>query len=101
MTNSKVVTFTAKEIVAIAMKYFHDFFDSPMIKNVLLEELEYDEQKGVWLVTIGFDVGRSKIQKPSQNALAMFQSEEITPIRESRQFHIADADGQFVKLSDA
>jgi len=89
---------TAMLAVATARKYFDQFFADQVIENVLLEELDYDEGSGHWLVTIGFDVGRKAIRQPNQNALAVFSQQVVTPIREARLFEIVDADGSLDQM---
>jgi len=43
-----------KEAVAAAKAYISDLFASEGISNLGLEEVEYDNAKKVWLVTLGF-----------------------------------------------
>ena len=42
-----------KEAVATAKHYVVDLYSDEKIKNVGLEEVEFDDQKGYWLVTVG------------------------------------------------
>lgn len=91
---------TAKEAVDRAREYFWEFFSDQVVENVLLEELDFNESQNTWEVTIGFDIGRKSIKQPSRNALAALAHQELTPIRESRQFILEDDGGQLVKMSD-
>ncbi len=78
------------------MKEFDRFFvTSNQVANVLLEELEHSSEK--WMVTIGFDLGRTKMRQPNHNALAIFQ-DEIVPIREARRFIIDSTSGELLKI---
>jgi hypothetical protein len=43
-----------KEAVGTAKKYIQELFSEENIKNIGLEEVEYDEQKNEWQITIGF-----------------------------------------------
>ncbi|MDP7151271.1 MAG: hypothetical protein QGI08_07750 [Paracoccaceae bacterium] len=91
---------SASDAISRAKAFFDEFFADQVVENVLLEELDYDETEGYWLVTIGFDVGRMKIRQPSQNALAFLADQEITPIREARVFRISDETGMLLKMED-
>lgn len=42
-----------KEAVATAKTYVEDLYSGEQIKNVGLEEVEFDDQKRFWLVTVG------------------------------------------------
>jgi hypothetical protein len=89
-----------KQAIAKALEFFNDFFSDQGIKNVLLEELEFDDVSGNWNVTIGFDIGRESIRKPGTNALSMFGQQEVTPLREARRFEITDRGGDLVRMVD-
>jgi len=43
-----------KEAVARAKSYVADLFQSEQIRNLGLEEVEFDEKEKAWFVTIGF-----------------------------------------------
>ena len=43
-----------KEAVAKAKTYVSDLFQSEQIRNLGLEEVEFDEKDSAWYVTIGF-----------------------------------------------
>lgn len=91
---------TAKQAIAAATAVFADFFGDVHTENVLLEELEFDEKSGQWLVTIGFDVGRKAIQKPAFST-SFLGEERVTPIREARRFILSDQTGELVKMETA
>jgi hypothetical protein len=92
---------SASEAIRRARQYFDEFYFDQVIENVLLEELDFDEASGNWLVTIGFDIGRKKIRQPSQNTLAsLFAEQEVLPIREARKFVISDAGGGLIRMED-
>jgi hypothetical protein len=43
-----------KQAVTIAKNYIADLFQNEQMSDLGLEEVEYDEQGGEWLVTLGF-----------------------------------------------
>tara|TARA_R110002124_G_scaffold249070_1_gene414187 strand:+ start:243 stop:548 length:306 start_codon:yes stop_codon:yes gene_type:complete len=88
----------ADDAIRLAKQYFDQFFGESNARNVLLEGLEFDEDRDAWLITIGFDVGREKYRSPSVNALAMFEQKEFEPIRETRQFLISDSDKALISM---
>lgn len=92
---------SASQAIGRARQYFDEFYADQVIENVLLEELDFDEEMGNWLVTIGFDIGRKKIRQPGQNALAsLFAEQEVVPIREARRFVLSDSGGSLIRMED-
>ncbi len=89
---------TPSNAIEIAKGYFNEFFADTKTENVLLEELDFDDSTGVWSVTIGFDVGRTKMRQPNYNALAALSPQEVIPVREARRFFIRDEDSALIKL---
>ncbi len=55
-----------KAAVALAKQQISDLFADEGIKNLGLEEVEYDDAEGIWQVTIGF----SRPWDEPRNALA-------------------------------
>jgi hypothetical protein len=47
-----------KDAVARAKAYVADLFSDESIQNIGLEEVERDDARGVWHITVGFDRGR-------------------------------------------
>ena len=43
-----------KQAVATAKTYISDLFENEQVSDLGLEEVEYNEQSGDWLVTLGF-----------------------------------------------
>jgi hypothetical protein len=43
-----------KEAVSAAKTYVADLFSDEHVKNIGLEEVEFDEGAGVWNITVGF-----------------------------------------------
>ena len=89
------------DAIKAAMGYFNEFFAGQKIENKLLEELDFNDSTETWVVTVGFDVGRTKMKQPGMNALAGFVSQEIVPVREARRFFIRDSDAGLIKMDDA
>jgi hypothetical protein len=53
-----------KEAVALAKQYVYDVFSGETISNIGLEELEFDDDKDIWSITLGFlDRGKLKAFK--------------------------------------
>ena len=86
----------AKGAVTAARKIFDEFFNDAQKRNVLLEGVEYLDDEGCWLVTIGFDVGREK-KTGSQFG---FGSITYEPVREIREIKIG-LDGGFLGMPRA
>ena len=100
MSIANANSLTPSDAISIARKFFGEFFAGTITENVLLEELDYDDSSGVWGVTIGFDVGRTKMRQPNINALAALTPQEVIPVREARRFLIRDDDGALIKMED-
>lgn len=90
---------TARQAIDQAMKYFRDFYRSEPTKNVLLEEINFDDDENTWNVRIGFDIGRNKTKQPNLNLGGLFGEQEVSPIRETRLFVISDTDGELRRMS--
>ncbi|HEX3952712.1 MAG TPA: hypothetical protein VHW90_04005, partial [Stellaceae bacterium] len=43
-----------KEAVSLAKQYIREVFSEENIDHLGLEEIEYDDQSGTWLITVGF-----------------------------------------------
>lgn len=43
-----------KEAVSTALHYVQDIFALEEVKHLGLEEIEYDSEKGEWVITVGF-----------------------------------------------
>ncbi|NBC16918.1 MAG: hypothetical protein GVY18_06320 [Bacteroidetes bacterium] len=43
-----------KEAVQIAIDYFNDLYEDQNYENLLPEEVEYDEDKDLWRITLGY-----------------------------------------------
>lgn len=83
-----------KEAVEIAKKYVSDLFATEQIRNVGLEEVDFDEDKNTWYVTIGFS--RPWDNQRSVNALAA--SLGLNESRSYKVVRIADNDGRVLSV---
>lgn len=43
-----------KDVVKLAVSHIHDLFEHEELSNLGLEEVEYDDVKQEWVVTVGF-----------------------------------------------
>ncbi|MYB48922.1 MAG: hypothetical protein F4X72_06575 [Dehalococcoidia bacterium] len=83
-----------KAAVKIAKTQVADLFADEEIVDIGLEEVEFDDSVGIWIVTIGFS--RPWEQK---NALTAALGEG-RPSRSYKVIRLADADGRMVALED-
>ncbi len=83
-----------KAAVKIAKTQVADLFSDEEINDIGLEEVEFDDAVGVWIVTIGFS--RPWDQK---NALTAALGEGQTG-RSYKVLHIAGKDGRMVSMRD-
>lgn len=49
-----------KKAVKLAATYFNELYEDEQLRNVLLEEVEYDNSREVWLITFGYDTSRTE-----------------------------------------
>ncbi len=54
---TRVIAMDVKEAVGCAKAYVNDLFGSEGIANLGLEELEYDDAREQWRITLGFSRG--------------------------------------------
>ena len=85
---------TAKEAIEAAFAHFDELVGSNETKHVLLEGVELSQSGDAWIITIGFDIGRTRSKTVSFGG-----SIETVPIREIRQIHVAVNTGQLVRMT--
>lgn len=83
----------AKEAVRIAKLYLLDLLSDEQPVNIGLEELEHDEGRGVWLVTLGF----SRPWNSARNALTALTG-EAAPKRSYRVLAVREDDGEVLSM---
>jgi hypothetical protein len=87
-----------KEAVKIAKAYLADLFEGERIKNLGLEEVEYDEFTQSWGITLGSLVpGIDALQICMINYMRMPQSETHIGIIESTRLSMF-ADGKVISV---
>lgn len=92
MAQHAALQLSAKDAVACAFREFHDLFLDTAVEYVLLEGVEYDETGNLWIVTIGFDIGRKNRGHP-----LLGQGDQ--PLREKRKLYIDGTDGRFLRMT--
>jgi len=83
---------SAKEAVKAAFKAFDEFYEDTAASYVLLDGVRYDEERDEWVVTIGFDIGRTL----STNIGLLGDKRE--PSRERRRFYLNGDTGDFLRI---
>ncbi len=84
-----------KEAVAHAKAHILDLFADENLTNVGLEEVEYDDQSGEWIVTIGF----SRPWDEPRNALAALATSNA-PSRAYKVVSIANNSRQVLSVKN-
>jgi hypothetical protein len=84
---------TAKEAVKAAFREFHDFYEDTVASYVLLDGVRYDEERDEWVVTIGFDIGRT------MSTNLGFFGDKREPSRERRTFYLDGDTGEFLRIA--
>lgn len=82
------------DVVRLAKRYVIELFEDENPLNVGLEEIEFDDTKQEWDVTIGF----SRPWNVSRNALSALTGDQQTAGRSYKIVRIRDADGEMVGL---
>lgn len=77
-----------KEAAKIAAECFADFYSNQNYTNVLLEEVEYDEDKQIWQITLGY----------SEPSAATVLNIPLTNLRRYKLFNIDAKTGQFLSM---
>jgi hypothetical protein len=73
-----------KEAIALARQYVKDVFSDEQLNDIGLEELEFDDDKDIWSITLGFS--RPWQASATQNALAAL----VSPRRDYKVVRISD-----------
>jgi len=81
-----------KQAVRTAKDYVSDLFSEEQIRNIGLEEVEFDDTSKVWLVTVGF-------ARPWENA-GFLASAGLAEPRSYKEVRLSDADGQVLSVKD-
>lgn len=78
-----------KDAVSAAKTYLTDLLSDEALTNVGLEEVELDEERGDWVVTVGF----SRPWDEPRNIVAALATSNI-PRRSYKVVRISDGDGK-------
>lgn len=81
-----------KQAVQSAKSYVSDLFSEEHVRNLALEEVEFDEPNGVWLVTIGF-------ARPWATTSTLAQVLAPEP-RAYKVVRLLDLDGRVISVKD-
>ena len=65
-----------KQAAKIAAEYFADLYTDQKYSDILLEEVEYDEAGGAWLITLGYSQPFLEDVKKPLSRLASFSEKE-------------------------
>lgn len=90
-----------KEAVKESINIVNDLLNNPgsvEIKNLLLEEVKFNEQENIWEVTVSFAI--PNYQQPSQNFASLFKSPEPTFKREYRLVKIDNHSGEVKSMNN-
>jgi hypothetical protein len=81
-----------KQAVQVAKAYVSDLFSEEQIRNVGLEEVEFDDTSHEWLVTIGF--ARSWDERSGLEKAMIGLSRSFKVVR------LSDSDGRVISVKD-
>jgi len=94
---AKVITIDMKTAVRAARQFALELFETEALPNLALEEIEFDESKHQWQVTLGFDSPhkiKRKITGPS-----LFPTIEEEMQRKFKLFSIDAEDGHLLSMT--
>lgn len=85
-----------KEAVALARQYINDIFADEQIDGLRLEEVELDDETGIWSVTIGFSRPWDEAAGPFAVKLAGLAPRR----RDYKVVRIADRDNRMLSVKN-
>lgn len=83
-----------QEAVARAKELIKEVFSSENIRNLGLEEVEFDDRENLWSITVGF----SRPWDAPANALAKLRPEDPQVGRSYKVVRISDATGEMISI---
>ena len=86
-----------KAAVYAAREHARALFDQEPLENLALEEVEFDETNGDWLVTLGYD-SPHKLRRSTKGP-GLFPTVEEETLREYKIFRIDPSDGHLISIS--
>ncbi len=95
------MTIAMQDAVKIAKTQAQQLFDGQTLPHLMLEEVDFDEAKKVWLVTLGYD--SHQLVKTTEKAPASYMFVGPDMIRERRPrvykvFQIDASDGRLISM---
>jgi hypothetical protein len=88
-----------QDAVRIAKTQAQQLFEGDDMAHLMLEEVDFDEAKQVWLVTLGYD--SHQVIKTTKGGLPLFPSTETTEekrLRIYKTFQIDASDGRLISM---
>jgi hypothetical protein len=85
-----------KEAIAIAKRYVKDVFVDEAIENIGLEELEFDDDKDIWSVTLGFSRPWHDDRLPTALQVNAFSQRK----RDYKVLRISDQSGKVLSIKN-
>lgn len=92
-----VKTLSVKEVVNKAISHANELFGHEGITNLGLEEIDYDSENRVWIITVGFSRPWD-IQKPG--SLASLVNQNFINRRSYKIIRISDTDGEVLSVKN-
>ena len=91
-----------KEAIKQSFHYLDEMlYEGEPLPNKLLEEIEYDDEKDIWKVVIGFDTDKVITTQVAIPYFAMSGTPtEKKKERKYKQIQLRGSDGKFVKMID-
>jgi hypothetical protein len=86
-----------KEAVAIAKQCINEIFSGEQIADFGLEEVEFDDESGIWLVTFGFS---RPWDVRVQNPIAATFGPGINKKRDYKLVRISDSDKKLISIKN-
>ena len=94
---------SAKEAVQKAFELYKDLVPhEKQLKNLALEEVEYDEDENEWCITLGYDSSIVSITKPTGAAASIvygYGQETQKTEREYKVIRLKADNGSFVRMN--
>lgn len=93
-----VKNLSVKSVVQKAISHAGELFANEGISNLGLEEVDYDSENRVWIVTVGFS--RSWDSPLGALSTVIRQNSGIGPNRSFKIIRISDADGEILSVKN-
>jgi hypothetical protein len=90
-----------KQAAAIAKSQINELFSNEGAENIGLEEIDFDEEKSVWRVTVGFSRPWDRLnENPLVSAVADAYRLQRKRVRDMKVVTLTDADGTVVSVKN-